>query len=315
MIWLAISLTLVIALGPAPISASARQSGRSASVRQNDPIVRIYLAALNRTPDQTGLQYWTDVNRAGLSLPSIAGYFMESAEFRQKFGSPDDEGFVELVYQNVLDRSADANGLAYWTDLLKGGQSRSVILNGFAQSPEFVAHTAALLEPVGEPAPILMIGDSIFHGIRILDVPVGGRQLWWMTEEGRHPDALPGLLAASRSQGALELSPIVVIHLGTNSWRNDYVQMFNRELAALPNHTVFVVNVAADRSWAAAANTGLAKVVQSNSNVQLIDWNSAVSQHPEWLRADGVHPTAAGLRQLAELVEDGLNSLESAQPS
>ncbi len=313
MIWLALALTLVIGLGPAPISASARPAGRSASVRQNDPIVRIYLAALNRTPDQTGLQYWTDVNQAGLSLPSIAGYFMESAEFRQKFGSPDDEGFVELVYQNVLDRSPDANGLAYWTDLLEGGQSRSVILNGFAQSPEFVANTAVLLETVAEPAPILMIGDSIFHGIRILDIPVGGRDLYWMTEEGRHPDTLPGLLASARSQGALESTPIVVIHLGTNSWRSDYVQMYNQELAALPDHTVFVVNVAADRSWAAAANNGLADVVKSNDNAQLIDWNSAVSQHPELLRADGVHPTAAGLRQLAELVEDGVNSVESVR--
>lgn len=321
MIWLALALTLVIGLGPAPISASAPPAGRVASVRQNGPILRIYLAALDRAPDQTGLQYWTEMNKAGLSLPSIAGYFMESEEFRQKFGSPDDENFVQLVYQNVLDRSADANGLAYWTGLLEGGQSRSAILNGFAQSPEFVAHTASILEAanvetpiLSAAAPVLMIGDSIFHGIRILDIPVGGRQLVWMTEEGRHPTALPGLLSTASSQGTLELAPIVVIHLGTNSWSSDYVQMFNREVADLPNHTVFLVNVAADRSWETAANADLAQVVQTNNNVRLIDWNAAVSQKPELLRADGVHPSAAGLRELAQLVDDGVSEVQSASP-
>lgn len=313
MIWLALSLTLIVGLGPAPNTASARSAGQVTSVNQNGPILRIYLAALGRTPDQTGLEYWTDVNRAGQSLPSIAGYFMESAEFREKFGSPDDQQFVELVYKNVLDRSADASGTGYWMGLLEAGHSRSEILNGFAQSPEFVAQTAAMIQTAEEVEPILMIGDSIFHGIRLLDLPVGGRELLWMTEEGRHPATLPDLLATAHTQGTLDLAPIVVIHLGTNSWRSGYVQMFNREVAALPNHTVFLVNVAADRSWAAAANAGLAEIVQHNENVYLIDWNAAVSRHPEWIRADGVHPTAAGLGQLAELINGRVDSLPSVQ--
>lgn len=313
MILLTVSLALVVGSGPMPILASAPPASRVASVRQNGPILRIYLAALDRIPDQSGLQYWTEVNRGGQSLPSIAGYFMESDEFRQKFGTPDDEGFVELVYQNVLDRSPDASGLAYWVGLLEEGHTRSAILNGFAQSPEFVTRTDALLESGGAVSPILMVGDSIFHGIQILAVPVGEGELAWLTEEGRHPDALPGLLATARSQGTLESTPIVVIHLGTNSWRREYVQMFNQQLALLPNHTIYLVNVAANRSWEAAANAGIAEIVQNNSNAQLIDWNAAVRQHPEWLRADGVHPSAAGLRQLAGLIDGAVSAVEPAQ--
>ena len=49
-------------------------------------------------------------------------------------GSP--AGFVASLYSIVLDRHADAGGLAYWTQLLAGGNTRSQVAQGFWGSVE-----------------------------------------------------------------------------------------------------------------------------------------------------------------------------------
>ncbi|MEM8823822.1 MAG: DUF4214 domain-containing protein, partial [Pseudomonadota bacterium] len=58
-------------------------------------------------------------------------------------GGLDDNAFVNLLYNNVLGRDADAGGLARWTGDLASGVSREAVVLGFSQSPEFIAGTAA----------------------------------------------------------------------------------------------------------------------------------------------------------------------------
>lgn len=97
---------------------------------------RLYKAAFDRTPDAVGLRNWTYGLDAGLSLRDAAKGFIESAEFRTKFGAPDNTGFVTLLYQNVLHRAPDARGLADWKGGLDAGMSRADVLVGFSESAE-----------------------------------------------------------------------------------------------------------------------------------------------------------------------------------
>jgi hypothetical protein len=95
---------------------------------------RLYGAALGRTPDQIGLGHWTNALETGaISLANAAADFVGSAEFASRYGAPDAAGFVSLLYQNVLGRTADAGGLKYWTDMMeKFGVSRAGVLLGFS---------------------------------------------------------------------------------------------------------------------------------------------------------------------------------------
>ena len=101
---------------------------------------RLYQAAFDRTPDQGGLNYWLDeLDEGKTDLVSIARSFILSDEFRETYGEPDEvsnEQFLELLYANVLDREPDAEGLAYWTAELNGGQDRAAVLVLFSESDE-----------------------------------------------------------------------------------------------------------------------------------------------------------------------------------
>ena len=309
-------VSLLVMVVSAGTYASAAPTDRTGSIvlapdfgTDNGPVVRLYIAALDRRPDVPGLEYWRDVHKSGRDLNEISGYFVRSKEFQEKYGDLSDEDFVTLVYRNVLDRVPDAPGLEYWVDLLGRDFTRGTVLNGFAQSAEFVRLVNSEPDPVG-PAipvipgspPILMIGDSIFHGIRIQDIPVGGAELTFLTKESRQASTLSGLLDNAAEDGTLDAHSIVVIHLGTNGWESAWEQIFHDQMARLGSKRVFLVNTEDDLAWETAANDALSRIASSHSHVKLIDWNAEVAGHPEWLRPDGVHPTIAGLNGLAELV-------------
>jgi hypothetical protein len=119
------------------------------SARQIDPAIRLYYAALARSPDYAGLQNWSNTLQAGaLSLTQAADQFASSAEFAIKYGSLDNTGYVQQLYRNVLGREADSSGLADWVGQLNNGASRGTILVGFSESDEFKADLANQVEIV-----------------------------------------------------------------------------------------------------------------------------------------------------------------------
>lgn len=99
-------------------------------------VARLYQACLNRTPDYAGLQYWSAQAEAGLPLAAMAADFAGSAEFAANYGALSDAGYVAQLYQNVLHRAGEADGVAYWDAALAGGASRGTVLESFAQSVE-----------------------------------------------------------------------------------------------------------------------------------------------------------------------------------
>ncbi|UWR21232.1 DUF4214 domain-containing protein [Sulfitobacter sp. S190] len=108
-------------------------------------LFRIYQATLNRLPDTGGFDVWTDLLETGArdALQVISG-FTGSPEFLQTYGNLEDRAFVELLYQNVLGRDADATGLEGWLDMLADGAARSAVVRGFSESPEFREQTREL---------------------------------------------------------------------------------------------------------------------------------------------------------------------------
>ncbi|MEC3862669.1 DUF4214 domain-containing protein [Mesobacterium sp. TK19101] len=107
-------------------------------------VYRLYQATLDRAPDAGGHLDWTGRIAAGdIDIRAAAGGFVNSAEFQAVYGALTNTQFVELLYQNVLGRAADAGGLASWVGQLGGGATRAQVVVGFSESPEFVSNTAA----------------------------------------------------------------------------------------------------------------------------------------------------------------------------
>jgi hypothetical protein len=103
-----------------------------------DPVTRLYRAYFLRIPDRPGLTFWIGKKRTGTTLNSISNTFAASAEFKTRYGTLTNQQFVELVYTNVLGRSGDAGGIAYWTGQLNTNKkTRGQVMVGFSESAEF----------------------------------------------------------------------------------------------------------------------------------------------------------------------------------
>jgi len=104
-------------------------------------VYRLYLAALDRAPDEGGFANWATALANGTTLAEITTSFINSTEFQARYGELTDAQFVTLLYNNVLDRAPDSGGLANWVGALAGGATRASIVNGFSESQEFIGNT------------------------------------------------------------------------------------------------------------------------------------------------------------------------------
>jgi hypothetical protein len=110
-------------------------------------VARLYDAVLGRLPDLSGLTNWTNMLEAGTSLQTVANGFVGSQEFQTTYGALNNNQFVTLLYQNVLHRAPDAQGLNNWvTDLKTGQDTRAQVVLGFSESQEHIANMAPYIE-------------------------------------------------------------------------------------------------------------------------------------------------------------------------
>lgn len=99
-------------------------------------VTRIYQLALERDPEEEGLQYWTDELASGnMTGAEVAGGFFFSPEMKNKNLS--NEEFLERLYKVMMDRTPDAGGRAYWLDGMNNGFGREGVFSGFCGSKEF----------------------------------------------------------------------------------------------------------------------------------------------------------------------------------
>ena len=99
-------------------------------------VSRLYQNCLGRRFDEGGLTNWvTALVNGGKTGRQVAESFFFSQEMKNKNLS--DEEYVRAAYLTLLDREADASGLAAWVKVLGETGDRSKIVQGFTGSAEF----------------------------------------------------------------------------------------------------------------------------------------------------------------------------------
>lgn len=96
----------------------------------NELITQLYVGYYNRAPDPEGLNYWMGRLAAGVSLADIAESFATSPEAISTYPwlavEEPTEGqvgaFLEAIYQNMFNRSIDADGLEFYSNQLLTGE-------------------------------------------------------------------------------------------------------------------------------------------------------------------------------------------------
>ncbi|MEM9135679.1 MAG: DUF4214 domain-containing protein [Actinomycetota bacterium] len=152
------------------------------------PVVRLYRAHFLRPPDPEGLAHWTAVLRSGVSLNRISEEFVDSAEFEALYGAVDDDAYVELVYRNVFDRSADPSGAFYWQQRLAGGMTRGELMAAFSDSAEYRDRTDGRVR-----------ATMLYVGMLRRSPDAGGLDYWSNVLDGGVPyrNVIAGFLGAS----------------------------------------------------------------------------------------------------------------------
>ena len=180
-------------------------------------VVRLYDAALDRLPDQGGLNFWIGAVQAGQPLANLAGAFIGSDEFRTRFGDAADNGaFVDRLYQNVLGRAGEAEGRQFWVASLNNGTSRADVLVAFSEGAENKAGTAALVQ----------------NGIWDRSEAAAGVARLYDTALVRLPD-VPGLVSwkDALESGSATLAQIAEAFTGSAEFRTKYGNLNNRQFA------------------------------------------------------------------------------------
>lgn len=145
-------------------------------------VFRLYRATLDRDPDTNGHANWTErLFDQEIDLSQAASGFVRSREFQQTYGALSNEGFVELLYENVLDRPSDPGGLQNWLNRLVQGDSREDVVLGFAQSLEFRRATASNAQDFAQDANPAHWSDEVYRVYRSTldrDPDQGGFENW-----------------------------------------------------------------------------------------------------------------------------------------
>lgn len=140
---------------------------------QQDYTDEAFRAVLATQADLADVGDITSVTAAlaqGTTLGTVFADLMATPESLAVYGGTANSDFVELFYQTVLGRSADAAGLAAWTALLDGGTlTRADVARGIAQSGEAITSLAD--DPVAQMRALGVddtlagdIGDDIQFG-------------------------------------------------------------------------------------------------------------------------------------------------------
>ncbi|MCR9125855.1 MAG: DUF4214 domain-containing protein [Rhodobacteraceae bacterium] len=101
-------------------------------------VFRLYQATLDRLPDVAGFLGWSDSLASGTPYLRAVEGFVLSPEFTQTYGALEDGALVAQLYRNVLNREGEEAGIAGWVAALNDGLSRAELVQGFAQSREFI---------------------------------------------------------------------------------------------------------------------------------------------------------------------------------
>ncbi|OYV91579.1 MAG: hypothetical protein B7Z73_05405, partial [Planctomycetia bacterium 21-64-5] len=97
-----------------------------------------YQTYLHRTADAAGLAYFGQLLAEGGTSQQIAQDLMASDEYYTVRGGGTVDGFVNAVYEDLLDRPIDAGAEAYWANAMAAGRTtRPQFIEAVMQSSEY----------------------------------------------------------------------------------------------------------------------------------------------------------------------------------
>ena len=129
-----ILLILVLCISMVGIKPGQALAADDAGIRSF--VTRMYEVCLGRTPEQEGLDDWSNRLSSGQAKGSdIAFGFIFSEEFQNK--NLCNSHYVDALYRSFFGREADDTGKADWVGKLDAGVTRGAVMTGFVNSQEF----------------------------------------------------------------------------------------------------------------------------------------------------------------------------------
>ena len=87
-----------------------------------ESFIELYIAYFNRAPDAIGLNFWGTAFANGTSLEEMATLFIDQEETLAAYPEgTSNTVFAETVFNNVLGRTPDQDGLDFWVGVLDSG--------------------------------------------------------------------------------------------------------------------------------------------------------------------------------------------------
>jgi uncharacterized repeat protein (TIGR01451 family) len=105
-----------------------------------DEVDVAYAQLLHRPADAAGRNGFVNFLENGGTVEQLDTLIAGSAEYFQRRGGSTNAGFLDALYQDGLGRTADAYGLAAWTQTLANGASRAQVADGIFNSAEYDAN-------------------------------------------------------------------------------------------------------------------------------------------------------------------------------
>lgn len=106
------------------------------SILIEDFVIRLYQKSLDRDPDPSGLEEWTnDLLNQIKTGAEVAKGFIFSQEFVDK--STTQEEYLNILYSVFYDREPDPAGFQEWLNALQNGLSREEVFEEFIYDQEF----------------------------------------------------------------------------------------------------------------------------------------------------------------------------------
>lgn len=108
------------------------------TLTENKVLTALYTGLLARSPDKDGYSFWMGKIQAGsITCANLAGYFLKSDEFITAQKALSHRDFVMRLYQGLLQRTPETEGLNYWAGVLSSGQqTRLQVAQYFLVAPD-----------------------------------------------------------------------------------------------------------------------------------------------------------------------------------
>lgn len=156
--------------------------------------------------------------------------------------------------------------------------------------------------------PITLIGDSVLLG-SVKEVQAAFPNAYIEAEESRQAYEVADLFRQMIANGTM--ANRVVIALGTNGY---FDISYGQELMDLlgPDREVYWITVYGEfLQWEASTNQVIYELASQYPNLKIVDWESQVKNHREWIIDDGIHPDIGGRDQYARILKE---TIEANQP-